>query len=562
MALTVTTDLTNITTAESTTGWNEVGTQSAALEPDFYVQGSNCISRAVSNTTKGMLFEIGTALDFTSGTDQDKLVYIWIKVNTPQLADTRANGGLRVRLATTSVSSNYREWFVAGSDSLPDTEGWICYVIDPQSAGTQDSGTYDPASVLWFGATLKTTASAKGQNLGIDRISYGRGELLVEGTVTTAGEGFKEVAEWDYDASQTNRWGIISIRSGVIFVKGKIVIGDASTNTTFSSYGEQVVFETPTYYDGTDVVKAIPDASEGGTTGADGKDSYLGLGFIGGATTTNIDLGLIVGTDSGRSGPTFNVPLQQDLSTDGRTLATVTVDNSTMSLDLYGAAFSGFEGPIDLTGTGVLGDDCFACTFDGCGRIESNMEWRNCNILNSAAAATDGALLWDDATDVEDSLFAGNSRAVVFESSTGTPFTFSGLVFSGNTFDVRNEITGANITINYGTGALPTKEDVSTSVTTLTGSVSVSVTVTHEGSPVEGAAVYLETTGATVVLNGLTNASGVLAGAFSGTTPATIDADVSGVKFSSGPIPYEYFNLGGTIEAVTGYSTTVLLGED
>lgn len=479
MALTVTTDLTILTTAETYASppWYNVGAQAAAAEPDFFVQGSSCVSRAVSGagTEKGMVYDNGAGIDFTTGTHKDKLVYIWMRVNTPQLVDTRANGGVKVRLCTTSATADFREWNVDGKDSVPATDGWICYVVDPQSAGTTTSGSYSATNVRYFGGTIKTTTTAKGQNLGIDQISYGRGEVRVSGTVTTTGQGFKEIADVAYDNAATNRWGIITVKGGVLYVRGKIIIGHATSGTTFSSQGEQVIFETPSYYNGTNIVKLIPDASVGGTAGSDGKTTYNGIGFIGGSGTTAIDYGLIAGTDNGRSGSTFVCPSNVGLSTPGRTTASLSVDSSTMALSLYSSSFVGFEAPVDLTGTGVASDDCFACTFNGCGRLDSNMEIRNCNILNSVATATDGAFIWDSSTNLQKCLFANNSRAIVFEATTGTPFTFTTINFSGNTYDVRNESNSA-ITINYTGGNEPTIENAGTSTTT----VSTSVTLTIE----------------------------------------------------------------------------------
>lgn len=495
MALTVTTDLTVITTAETITGWFAIGAQSPALEPDFFVQGSNSVSRAVSGAgvVKGMVFDNGAGIDFTTGTHKDKLVYIWMRVNTAQLADTRANAGVTVRLCTTSATADFREWNVDGKDSIPATDGWICYIVDPQSAGTATTGSYSAANVRYFGGTLKTTTTAKGQNLGIDQIMYGRGELFVSGTVTTAGEGFKEIAAVAFDTAATNRWGIITEKAGVFYVRGKIILGHATASTTFSSRGETVVWETPSYYNGTNVVKLIPDASVGGTTGSDGKTTYNGIGFIGGSGTTTIDFGVIVGTDGGRSGSTLVCALNAGLTTPGRTLATVTADNSTIALSLYASTFANFEGQVDLTGTGVDDDDCFACTFNGCGRLDSNMEIRNINLLNSVAIATDGAFIWSDTTNLQKGVFAGNSRAIVFEATTGTPFTFTNITFSGNTFDVRNESNGA-ITINISGGTTPTVENAGSSTTDVVGNP-VTVTVTTKdvnGDPVGSANVFLK----------------------------------------------------------------------
>ena len=538
MALTVTTDLTVLTTAETVTGWTSIGSQSAVLEPDFFAQGSNAISRAVSNTTKGMAFDAGTARNFTAGADQDKLVYIWMRCNTPSLSATIASAGITVRLCTTSATAAYREWYVDGSDTIQANDGWICYVVDPQSAGSvADTGAYSAASVRFFGGTMSAITTAKGQNFGIDQISIGRGELRVTGTVTNAGQGMKEIADEDWGDVATGRFGIISIKAGIYYVRGKIVIGNATTATTWSSRGETVVFESPHVRSTTAIVRSIPNASVGGTLGSDGKSSYVGLGFIGGTAATSIDIGVIVGTDSGRSGSTFIVQENQLLTTPARSLATVTVSDATMSLSLYAATFLGFEGQIDLTGTGVAGDDVFGTTFNGCGRVDSNMEMRNVNILNSVAIATDGAFLWNSSADIQKSLFANNSRAIVIENSVGAPYTFTSLTFANNTFDVRNESTGANITINVaGIGNTPSTEDVATSVTTVVAGLK---TLTLTGL-ITGSDIVINTTGTvTQILDIDQNVGSTYAYSYTYVPSTFVDIKI----MKAGYVPYQVYNF-------------------
>lgn len=644
MALTVTTDLTILTTAEVDSGWVDIGAQSALLEPDFFVQGSNCMSRAVSGASveKGMVFDNGSGIDFTSGTHKDKLVYIWIRVNTAQLVSTRALGGVKVRLVTTDMTA-YREWYVDGSDTLPATEGWICYVVDPQSAGSATTGSYLASSVRYFGGTIVTTTTAKGQNLGIDQISYGRGEIFVSGTTATAGEGFKEIAAVAYDAAKTNRWGIITEKAGIYYVRGKIILGHGMTNTaanwtvavlsntvtvqtivphnmainsvfstngswtnnafmanlsgktvasiptttsftfsltqanqsattetnaaanigantTFSSRSETVVWETPSYRAGLSV-KLIPNASVGGTTGSDGKTTYNGIGFRGGSGTTTIDFGVLVGTASGRSGSTLMCAWNADLFTPGRTLATMTVDNSTMGLSLYASVFKGFEGQIDLTGTGIDDDDCFGSSFIACGRIDSNMEFRNCNILDSVASTTDGALIWNDTINLQNCLFAGCSRAIVFESTTGTPFTFTNIAFSGNTYDVRNESLGA-ITINYIGGNEPTVENSGGgSSTTVQSQVTITVTVKNEaGAAIENAQVgVFKSSDNTQLMNEDTLASGIATENANVTAGTAVRVVVR--KGDTGATKYVPVSSPQTITS-TGLDVTITLTED
>ena len=143
------------------------------------------------------------------------------------------------------------------------------------------------------------------------------------------------------------------------------------------------------------------------------------------------------------------------------------------------------------------------------------------------------------------------------------------------TFDVAGTYTldacTINEVVNTSGGAVTLSLVNGSTVATNTGpsitiQQSVTITVTaidaDTGSPVEGAAVYIETTLNDVALNEETNTSGVATGTFSETTPATIDDTVSGVKSGSDAKPYVYFTLAGTIEPGTGYSATALLTED
>jgi hypothetical protein len=522
-----------------------------------------------------MWYNYGSGIDFTSGTFIDNLFFIWLECSTPGLTAARSSGGIEIRLGTDT--SNYRRWYIGGNDHFLATEQFICYVIDPQSAGSADVGTYNAASVQYFGGVITTTATAKGQNLGIDQIAVGRGEIVVSGTVATAGEGFKEIAATVFDSARTNRWGVVTTKSGTLFVKGKLIIGHQLVNasaawtvavssnvvtvqtitphfmttnstfstdanwtvnsfmaslsgktvasiptatsftfaltqanqgattetdtaaeigadTTFSSQGENVVWETPEYYDSsTNIVQTIPDAGVQAAAGQDGESTYNGLAFMGGPGTTNIDVGVIAGTANGRSGSTFSCPENDGLTSVKATAAKVSANDETMALDLYGATFQGFSGGVDLKGTGIDGDDCFSCTFDNCGRLTSNMELRNCNILNSAAAADDGAYLWESTTDLESCLFDNNSRAIVFESTSGTPFDMVNVTFGTNTVDIRNESGGA-ITINYSGDTTPDKEDIGGgSATTIINAVTVKVTVQKkDATKIQGARVFLE----------------------------------------------------------------------
>jgi hypothetical protein len=372
MPLTVTTDLTVITTAETITGWTGYGAGgagAAALEPDFFMQGSNCISRGVSGATiKGMCFDIGAGnvLNFTT-THVGKLVYIWMRTSTPGLCETRENGGIRIVLgsgatAPADASGVWSAWYVDGSNTIAGSDGWKCYVIDPTlPPSTTFGGGVNLTAMRWFGGVQRSTGTLKGQNFGIDQISYGLGELRCRGTNTTIGVGFKEISDADF-GTVTNRYGIIIEKEGIFLVQGKLVIGDSiSTNSTdFSSQNETIVWERKTYYDGTRERSCIKDVNP--NTGL----SYFGLDFRGNGTgDTVVTFGAKVGTGdtaSGRSGPTFIGSRQKTVFDFD--------DGSVEAVKIYGSTFKNIWGGIDMSGNTTT-DEFIGNTITGCGSFNA-----------------------------------------------------------------------------------------------------------------------------------------------------------------------------------------------
>jgi hypothetical protein len=232
-----------------------------------------------------------------------------------------------------------------------------------------------------------------------------------------------------------------------------------------------------------------------------------------------------------------------------------------MGLSLYSSTFVGFEGTIDLYGTNIDDDDCFANAFNGCGRIRSNMEIRNCNILNSVAATDDGAYLWESTTNLQSSLFVNNSRAIVFESTTGTPFAFTGIEFGSNTFDVRNESGGA-ITIDVSDGDTPTYEDIGGgSSTTVNSSVNVIVHVEDSNQvDVANARVYATRDfDESVIINGvLTDGNGDATGS---TVSGAGGISIRVRKSSSGSTRYVPVQATATVGGVS-LNVNVTLSQD
>jgi hypothetical protein len=449
MALNVSSNFTIVADAETETGWGNIGSGGGfALEPDYYVQGSNCISRAVSgnNNRKGAAFT-GGPYNFTT-TYAGQLIYIWVRCSTPGLLNSIVQGGQEVLVG--SSSNNYNAYHVYGSDYNKPTEGWECFVIDPvNSVPTSTNGSgLDPANVQYFGAVITTTTQAKGYNIGIDQIAIG-GTLTVTGSTDT-NDGFREVAAVAFDDARLNRWGIITEKAGTIFVKGRIQIGNGATATTFNSQGENVVFLTDRCLSPSsssqpfDFNKFIDDAilTSPNHAGYNASNrNKFGLTFAG--TNTTVNFGVQSG-NGGRSGSSFNVSGFDDPSGENIVAADVRCEDSPV-VNLYASTFNNFRSNLNLdAGTGNF----FGNTFSVNGElIPGDHVVKNCNFIEAPRAAFHFA----QDTVIESCNFISNNVAI-HTDATGT-ISFNDLQFSGNTTDVNadNPVTINLVGSNAGT---------------------------------------------------------------------------------------------------------------
>ncbi len=100
------------------------------LETDYFIQGSNCLSKnAFASATKWMV-EDTTNTSLTTW-DLDA-VYTWITHTTPWSLDTKANWGIQIVMGSSSAAINTYNY--AGSDTIDYWAPWICAVVDPENA--------------------------------------------------------------------------------------------------------------------------------------------------------------------------------------------------------------------------------------------------------------------------------------------------------------------------------------------------------------------------------------------------------------------------------------------
>jgi len=519
--------LTNDTGGTGTGDWDEVGGGSISLTTDTFLYGSSCIAGAYSNKSGWQRFTIGETLDFdTSGTEEGQHIFMWIHCPTIGLLETLANKGLAIRIATDV--DNYRDYLIAGNDGANGWNGgWKCFVIDPTKSGT-DTGTYDAGAITQLGVWIDTASLAKGDNIFIDQIAVGFG-LRITGTSTTG---------WDdavaYCTDYPNRaWGMLQEREGVYFAYGKLWIGDAASQTADVSFtnpsGRIVQFGTSEYY-----------YSAAWVTSAD--LDYCGI-VVEDHTSYKTDLadGTLVGSDAGRSGSTIIGNTNHDVSLDLHG-----GNNSSSSTKLYATSFRNITGAINLgNNTNHL---MYSTAFEGCSQVDpvGAPVIRNCLFISTDDV--DAALLWNKSINIQKCKFIANTAGAAVEhpSAAGSPYTYTDLVFSGNTYDVLNSSGSAIVVTKQGTSDPSNYEG-----STVTFQTSLTITVTVQDAatdPIENVqtAVY-KVSDRTEIMNEDTNALGVATEPYTGGTP--VDVEIRCRKASVGATKYKNFS---TLATLTG----------
>ena len=226
---------TNLTTfwLEGATTVTAIGTGGAALgnpETDFFIQGTNCISKgAWTNATKGFIIDrVGTTFTIPS----NGAIIFYAKYDAQGSLDTKANGGFRFIVGNSS--GDYFHYYIGGKDTLA-FDSWYPYVIDSNTATSDNSTGIPSGAERWVGvlATLPTTSGpTKGNPIAMDAIRYGRCDIeYTFGQALGGYNTFDRAEAYANDASR--RWGLIQLQEGAYQIQGFHSFGTGSSLVDF-----------------------------------------------------------------------------------------------------------------------------------------------------------------------------------------------------------------------------------------------------------------------------------------------------------------------------------------
>jgi len=275
-------DPNNAGEAGVTTGWALLGGgKSLTAETDFKYQGSYSISVKVSKSQGGLSFSPTAGINF-SATPRTALLKMYVA--TPGLLGSLNSGsGLNAEMGSGGVRSAWYVYYLEGVATYPRTRAFIIRAVDPNLAAFRDEITGSPTltSVNYFGFEMDdfASASAKGQNMAVDSIDYvengAASLLLTRGDSTDADGTFQHFVDWDFNTA-ANSYGVVIGERGVIFVTGKLGIGESATATEFTDSLFNIVFADGKF--DSDFSGIIWDVSNASTVIVISDGSFLGRG--------------------------------------------------------------------------------------------------------------------------------------------------------------------------------------------------------------------------------------------------------------------------------------------
>lgn len=495
MADTITDNRTQVDPADVNTNYDALnGSSSGTASVDVKIEGSAAIGMQVSDTIAGLLFDAGTAQDWSNN-----VFYLWINCGVVGLLANLASGGFTIRFCGATVS-DWFEFNVGGGDSWPTSieGGWTQFVVDIEGTPDNTNGTPPATSAIryvGFSAITATVMTIHQNNTYIDeirRLPDGTPGILIQGR--NGG-----VTDWTFD-------DIVTQLSLGTAAAGTFINGPSGTficNTSIRWGADDVV--THGFTD-TNAIVLFDDQPFIPT------DLYVldALGNSGGITTITFGIKTGSGDDAtGAQGVIFQA------ASGG-----VRFDMDFNDPDLDGVNFYGCS---VIHGGDLLLDDpavSFISTLflDCTSALVSNSEMLRVSVVNANTADGVAFMTTDDFGDIVNSTFEfsdGHSielttPRVATQSSKGNVWTGYGLDGT-NDAAVFNNTAGA-VTINVTESpAEPTTRDGTSASTTVNTSVTLTVTVKDEaGNAVVGAQVaVIQDSDGTIHMNEDTDGSGI-----------------------------------------------------
>lgn len=440
----------------NTTGWTAIGTGGAGLnapETDYYIQGSNCITKnAFASSTKGMIYDSGSD---QGGSGTDGAYILWMTHTAPNSLAVRTSGGMQFIIG--SGSGAYRHFYVGGSDTM-EFQGWKLVAVNEgatadNTTGSPTAGVEQAFGGLW---NLPTGGPTKGAPNALDGIRFGRCDIVITaGDVTPNGPASFDGVITNLEDAGTgagNRYGLLTLREagGSFENSGLIQFGSSATAVLFEDSDKTILLREHPHVTSNFNTWEIQNASSS-------------------ITLTRITVQSLGTTSPGR---------------------VVTTDNATLlwtACSFIDMGAFGFESNATIS----------RCLFLRTDEVTANTADLSGSQFVDCKAAADGAcVIWDVATDPDtylenttfDSTNSPNAiHAIEFGTNSPTSMTLRGIDFTGfnattgqndSTFNILRNTGSVSINLVDCTSDVTLTNSYKTAGATVTITANTSITLT------------------------------------------------------------------------------------
>ncbi len=477
MTVIVTPDLTDIDDAESISNWTSAE-DSPALNTAVFREGSNCISIQLSEEAGHFYRTSLGGLDL-----RNTRIYVWLRAGIT--IDSKANGGIRVVIGD---GTNIIGYFTGGEEEPGFQVGaWTCQMLDTANLPTAfatiagSEGSLDLSSIAEVGGGFNVPGKAVGNvdNVFIDISRFGNGLVITGGTSSAPGLFTEIIAE---DEDQANAFGIIrELENRVYGVQGSLTFGaTGSANTFFKDEDAVLIFENHVHASGSAVTP-------------------FEMRVYGGTGTTHFELGLPVGTGDNETGR--NAIIVRNANITHNPISFIADTPHAEDLLLYGTNFVGVRNlglPESMVFSPHPGNGqnhrLSGVTFDRCGQVDTGQVVTRQTVFQSTFQTTGtigygaSSLLWSDIIDVEECSFLANqlqnllgvgvSGSHGIEHPDPGSFTYVGLTFSTNDFDIEFSAPTGSLTISATQGSDPGTSQITRGGVSVTINNNITLTLT------------------------------------------------------------------------------------
>lgn len=455
----ITDNRTSLTTNDATGLDDLTGAAAGTANTETFIEGSASNSLKVSSAKDGLLYDAGSAQDWSGN-----VFYVWYNCSTAGKLATQSAGGVAIRFCGATVT-DWFEYYVEGSDTY--SGGFRMAVVDIDEAHTNASATNGtkPATtaIRYVGIVFDVTGMISGNvdNCFIDamwRLPASTPGILVTGQNTGSVDWtWQDIVTAGDVGDTTKAWGTVErLKNGTIKLNTPVRFGANDTATHgFDDTNETVGFEDA----------LVPDG-------------FYGIDVIGGASgTTNFNLGIQSGTGDDATGA------QGGAIQSGGPRWYLDLDDANVdSAGLYGVTLAG-AGDLQLDSSAV---DLTSCILLDCSsaRVDNSTFLRN-TVVNANTADGVAFLTTDDISDVRFCTFQFSdghaveltTPRVASQTSKGNAFIGYGAT-AGNDAAIYNNAGGAvDISATSGSSvAQHTYRNGASASTTVTAAITITFT--------------------------------------------------------------------------------------